>query len=153
MSLRQPLPALCVCLLLGPPGAVQAEPNPEQHYEVQATASKQVGVGERGQVTVAIKTKGGAYVSDEAPLKLELRGKQVKLAKGAAEPAPTVKFGYADAIVQPSSGKKPDPSFQAAVVGETKGSGAVDADLTFFICTENLCLRQKKALSLPVEVQ
>ena len=32
------------------------------------------------------------------------------------------------------------------------GKGTVEAKLTFFICTEQLCARQKKTISVPVEV-
>ncbi len=46
-----------------------------------------------------------------------------------------------------------DPRFEVPFTAAAAGKGAVDAKLTFFICTEKLCARQQKTFSIPVEVQ
>lgn len=106
-------------------------------YEVstEGTTTK-VKAGEAGKVVVAIKLKGGAHVSDEAPLKLELSSQQAKLSKD--------KLTLADSI------GKPEPRFEVPFTAQ--GATTIDAKMTFFICTEKLCSRQTKQLSLNVEV-
>lgn len=103
--------------------------------------------GEKGKVVIAIVTKPGAHVSDEAPLKLELSSKSGKLDKQ--------KLTLADSVNKKAEGSKdyPTPKFEIGYAPAGKGSGAVDAKLVFFVCTDKLCARQSKNLSLPVDVQ
>jgi hypothetical protein len=49
--------------------------------------------------------------------------------------------------------KYPDPRFEVPIAATGTGPGAVEAKLTFFICTADLCLRQQKTLSVPVRVE
>lgn len=123
------------------------EADPSKFYEVTTSGSTtSLKAGESGKVVIAIKVKDGAHVSDEAPLKIELSSKQSKLAKE--------KLTHADSLNQKSEGDSdyPDPRFEVAFTPSTQGPTSVEAKLTFFICTEKLCARQTKQLSLPVEV-
>jgi hypothetical protein len=108
-------------------------------YEVttEGTTAK-LKAGDTGKVVIAIKAKGGAHVSDEAPLKIELSSKQSKLSKE--------KLTLADAV------DKAAPRFEVPFTPTAQGPTTVEAKMTFFICTEKLCSRQTKNLSLPVEV-
>ncbi len=101
----------------------------------------------QGTVKIAITTKEGAHVSDEAPLKIELSSKEAKLDKQ--------KLAYTDSLAKKGEGGKahPDPRFEVGFTAAAKGKATVEAKLTFFICTDKICARQTKALSLPVEVQ
>ncbi|MBK9177924.1 MAG: hypothetical protein IPM46_16670, partial [Flavobacteriales bacterium] len=84
--------------------------------------------------------------SDEAPLKIELSSKESQLAKE--------KLTLADSLNKKKDGEKdyPDPRFEVGFTPHTQGPTTVEAKMTFFICTEKLCSRQTKNLSLPVEV-
>ncbi|MEW5740798.1 MAG: hypothetical protein AB1938_17855 [Myxococcota bacterium] len=124
-----------------------AEVDVKTLYDVTTEGtSTQVKAGEKGKVAIAIKTKEGAHVSDEAPLKIELSSKEAKLDKQ--------KLAYADSLAKKGEGEKspPDPRFEVAFTAP-KGKATVEAKLTFFICTDKICARQTKSLSLPVEVQ
>lgn len=118
-----------------------AETDLASFYEVTTDGtSTKLKAGETGKVIIAIKSKNGAHVSDEAPLKIELSSKQSKLGKE--------KLTLADSL----NAKKEDPRFEVPFTPTAHGSSTVEAKVTFFICTEKLCSRQVKNLSFPVEV-
>ncbi|NVJ00469.1 hypothetical protein HV824_20430 [Myxococcus sp. AM009] len=123
-----------------------ADVDPTSLYEVSTEGtSTQVKAGEKGTFVLAIKTKAGAHVSDEAPLKLEVKGSQVTPAKE--------KLVLADSVAKKAEGQDfADPRFEVPFTTAAAGKGTVDAKLVFFICTEKLCARQQKTFSLPVEV-
>lgn len=119
--------------------AFAAEVDPSTLYELSTQGSSQkLKAGEQGKFVLEIRVKDGAHVSDEAPLKLAVSGQKVKPGKD--------KLTLADSV------GKPNPRFEVPVTAETAGKGAVDAKLTFFICTDKLCARQQKDVSVPVEV-
>jgi hypothetical protein len=127
---------------------VQAEGqvDPATLYEVSTEGtSTKVKAGEAGVFVLSIKSKPGAHVSDEAPLKLELKGTQVSPAKE--------KLALADSVAKKAAGQEfVDPRFEVPFKASAAGKGTLDAKLTFFICSEKLCARQQKTFSIPVEV-
>src|SRR5690349_17239115 len=113
--------AACVCAWTG---LAWADEKVESLYQISTEGSSvEVRMGTPGKVVLEIRAQEGAHVSDEAPLKIELQGRAVKLAKE--------KLTLAD-----SPGRK--PRFEVPVEGVQVGSGAVEAKMTFFICTEKL---------------
>ena len=122
------------------------EVDPASLYELSTEGSStKVKSGDKGTFVLAIKTKGGAHVSEEAPLKLELKGAQVTPAKE--------KLGREDSVTKKAAGQAfVDPRFEVPFTAAAAGKGSVDAKLTFFICTEKICARQQKTVSVPVEV-
>jgi len=121
------------------------EIDPTTLYELSTEgSSKAVKSGDKGTFVVAIKTKKGSHVSDEAPLKFELSGKNLKPQKE--------KLTIADAVGKKVSGGFTDPRFEVPFTAESAGPGGVDAKLTFFICTEKICAKQQKTVSVPVQV-
>ena len=123
-----------------------ADVDPASLYEVSTDGtSTQVKAGEKGTFVLAIKSKAGAHVSDEAPLKLEVKGTQLTPAKE--------KLSLSDSVAKKAEGQEfADPRFEVPFTAAAAGKGSVDAKLTFFICTEKICARQQKTFSLPVEV-
>ncbi len=125
----------------------QGQPvDPTTLYELTTQGSSQkIKAGSKGTFVVALKTKNGSHVSGEAPFKIEVSGKGVKPDKE--------KLSLADAVE-----KKPvpdgvvDPRFEVPFTAASVGRAAVDAKLTFFICTAKICARQQKTLSVPIEV-
>ena len=117
-----------------------AEQDVGNFYEVTTTGTTaKLKAGETGKVIISITAKNGAHVSDEAPLKIELSSKQSKLGKE--------KLTLTD-----SKTGAANPRFEVPFTPTAQGPTTVEAKLTFFICTEKLCSRQTKNLSLPVEV-
>lgn len=120
--------------------------DPRTLYEITSpTSAQRVKAGSKGSVAVAIKTKNGSHVSGEAPFKLEVSGKGVKPEKE--------RLSLADAVdKRPVDNGVADPRWEIAFLAPSPGHGEVDAKLTFFICTEKICARQQKTVSIPVDV-
>jgi hypothetical protein len=123
------------------------ETDPSTLYEVSTEGtSAKVKAGEKGVFVLSIKSKAGAHVSDEAPLKLQVKGTQLTPAKE--------QLGREDSVAKKAEGQAfVDPRFEVPFTAAVAGKGSVDAKLTFFICTEKICARQQKTVSIPVEVQ
>lgn len=120
--------------------------DPKTLYELTTQGSSQkVKAGGRGTLVVAIKNKSGSHISTEAPFKIEVSGRGLQPAKGQLRLADAVeKRAVPDGVA--------DPRFEVAFAASAPGRGEVDANLTFFICTEKICARQQKAISLLVDV-
>jgi hypothetical protein len=124
--------------------ALAADTDIASFYEVSTEGtSTRLKAGDTGKVIISIKSKNGAHVSDEAPLKIELSSKQGTLGKE--------KLTLADSVSNKTD-KKADPRFEVPFTPTAHGNSTVEAKMTFFICTEKQCARQVKNLSLPVEV-
>lgn len=125
----------------------EGQPDPSTLYELSTEGSStQVKAGEQGTFVLSIKTKSGSHVSDEAPLKLELKGTQLTPAQE--------KLAMKDSVAKKPAGQAfADPRFEVPFKATSAGQGTVEARLTFFICSEQLCARQQKTLSVPVQVQ
>lgn len=124
----------------------EGQVDPTTLYEVSTEGtSAKVKAGEQGVFVLSIKSKQGAHVSDEAPLKLELKGTQVSPAQE--------KLTLKDSVAKKAAGQQyADPRFEVPFKAQAAGKGTLEAKLTFFICSEQLCSRQQKTFSLPVEV-
>jgi hypothetical protein len=141
-----PLAALWVALAWTQARAAD-EVDPSAFYDVSTEGtSTKVKAGEKGVFVLSIKSKTGAHVSDEAPLKLQVKGTQLTPAKE--------QLGREDSVAKKSEGQTlVDPRFEVPFTAAAAGKGTLDAKLTFFICTEKLCARQQKTFSVPVEVE
>ncbi|HZA51332.1 MAG TPA: hypothetical protein VE549_11375 [Myxococcaceae bacterium] len=126
--------------------ALAKDVDPSTLYEVTTRGStEKLKAGETGSFVLQISPKPGAHVSDEAPLRLELKGQNVKVEKA--------KLTLADSVAKKAEGQKyQNPRFEVPVTAAGAGKGSVDGKLVFFICTENLCARQQKTLSVPIEI-
>ena len=128
--------------------ALAAEVDPTTLYKIttDGTTAK-VAPGKKGTLVLEIQSLKGAHVSDEAPLRIQLSG------TGAVSPE-KAQLVYGDSVRKPSASVKyPDPRFEVPLAAQGKGPGTVEAKMTFFVCTEQLCLRQQKTLSVPVTVE
>lgn len=124
----------------------EGQVDPSTLYEVSTEGtSTRVKAGEQGVFVLSIKSKQGAHVSDEAPLKLVLTGTQLAPAQE--------KLALKDSVAKKAAGQAfVDPRFEVPFKATAAGKGALEAKLTFFICSEQLCARQQKTFSVPVEV-
>ena len=135
-----------VWLLACPLARASDEVDPSKLYDLSTAGSTQkLKLGDKGTVVIAITAKPGAHVSDEAPIKIELSGANLKLAKQ--------KLTAADSLAKKDPAKEGvSPRFEVPFTGAAAGKGTLEAKLSFFICTDKLCARQQKTLSVPVEV-
>ncbi len=125
-------------MLLSAP-AVASEPEVVNFYEVSTEGSTaRLKAGESGRLVIAITSKNGGHISEDAPLKIELSSRQSTLAKN--------RLTRADSVV------KGDPRFEVGFTPTAQGPTSVEANLTFFVCSEKQCTRQTKSLSFAVEV-
>jgi hypothetical protein len=146
------LAALALALAL--PAAAQA-PDVTKLYQVTTDGSTtKLGAGQKGKLVLSIKLSPSAHVSDEAPLKIALSG-----TNGAVPEKATL--AYPDQVSKkPADQKYANPvvfevPFAVEVPADAKVksvSAAVNVKMTFFVCTEQLCSRQQKEVSLPVQV-
>ena len=141
--MRSPLLSLLVLLA---PAAWAADPDPAGLYTVTTDGTSTVlKPGTSGKLVLSIHTSAGAHISEDAPMKLTLTG------SGGVEPAKAT-LGRSDAKAVRKPDGAIDPRFEVPLTANSKGQGAVEAKLTFFVCTETLCSRQQKTLSVPVTV-
>jgi len=117
-----------------------APTDPKTLYSMEVSAAP-VQSGEASKVHIAIRTVDGAEVKEETPFraKLEATG---PLALRQTE------FGYADHARLEGGG----PVFEFPVDTTGAGQGEVKADMTFFVCMAEACLRTTEQLSIPVPV-
>lgn len=122
------------------------EVDPATLYELSTEGtSKSVRAGQQGTFVLTIRTRGNSHVSDEAPLKLELASASLKLNKA--------KLVLADSVAKKEPGKQyAEPRFEVPFTAAAAGKTTLEGKLSFFICTEKLCARQQKTLSIPVDV-
>jgi len=124
------------------PGYVAGEvpEDPKTLYRVMASADE-AKAGEPGTMRLAIQPVEGALVKAETPF----RGKLA--AKG---PISVLKeeFAYEDRTEEVGGG----PVFAIPFEAKEAGEGTIDADLTFFVCVAEACMRTTETVSVPVLV-
>lgn len=132
---------LCGVALAQPPA------DPASLYELVAEpAAESARSGEPVKLRIAIRSKQGAYVSNEAPLRIDLSAQNATPAKERLTRADAIAAGA------PTGQKPADPSWEAAYTAGDPGTATLEAKIAFFICTENLCARQQRTVSVPVQV-
>ncbi|MGO8968305.1 MAG: hypothetical protein ACLQDQ_01900 [Myxococcaceae bacterium] len=137
---------LLLLLVLAAPAAWASDPDPSSLYVISTEGSTTVlKAGTPGTFVLSIHTSAGAHISEDAPMKLTLSG------SGGVEPKKS-SLSRTDAKSVPKPEGSADPRFEVPLAASSKGQGSVEAKLTFFVCTETLCSRQQKTLSLPVTV-
>ncbi len=126
---------LALLLLASPPDVSNA-------YKIETSPVVKVKKGETGKARVEVVPRSDAHVSPDAPISLTVHsGPAVKLAKE--------KLGRAEAHETAAKGVEFEVPFTAA----SAGSDEVKGTLSFFICTEKLCEKQKRDVSLAVLVE
>ncbi len=118
------------CLVVAPAFAeADAHADAAKAYKIETSqAPLKVKKGEKGQAKVTVVPRSDAHVSPEAPLSVTIS---------------------ADAKATEAKGVEFDLPF----VGKQAGKDELKAQVTFFICTEKLCERQKREVALAVVVE
>jgi hypothetical protein len=123
-------------------GLLAAAPDVSGTYRIETPKVLKVKKGETAHAKVEVVPRSDAHVSPEAPISLAMTsGAGLKLSKD--------KLGRADAKATQAKGVEFDVPFTAAAAGKDELKGT----LSFFICTEQLCEKQKREIAMAVEVQ
>jgi hypothetical protein len=123
-------------------GLLAASPDVSGTYRIEATKALKVKKGETATAKVEVVPRSDAHVSPDAPISLALTtGPGLKLAKE--------KLGRGDAKETKGKGVEFEVPFTAAAAGKDEVKGT----LSFFICTEKLCEKQKREIAMAIEVQ
>jgi len=119
---------------------VAAPPDVSKAYRIETPKVLKVKKGEAATARVEVVPRSDAHVSPDAPISLTVSA-------GPAVTLPKQKLGRAEAHETAAKGVQFDVPFTASARDELKGT------LSFFICTEKLCEKQKREIALAVEVE
>ncbi|TMA25713.1 MAG: hypothetical protein E6J78_16530 [Deltaproteobacteria bacterium] len=120
-----------------------AAPDVSGTYRIE-TSKAPIKVKKGGQASahVEVVPRADAHVSPDAPISLTVSsGPAVKIAKA--------KLGRPEAKETKARGVE----FEVPFTAQNAGKDEIKGTLSFFICTEQLCERQKRELALAVEVE
>jgi hypothetical protein len=136
------LVAATLTLVALPAVAGEAGEEAAKAYKIETTTALKLKKGEKGDAHVTIVPRSDAHVSPDAPISMALSaGPKVELAK--------TKLGRPDGTATPQKGV----DFAIPVTAAAVGKDEVKGQLSFFICTEKLCERQKRDVTVPVTVE
>ncbi len=117
-----------------------AAPDVSGTYRIEAPKVVKVKKGAAAHARIEVVPRSDAHVSPDAPISLSLSaGPSLKLEKQ--------KLGRPEAKETKEKGVAFEVPFTAAGNEELKGS------LSFFICTETLCERQKREIVVQVDAE
>ena len=109
-------------------------------YRIETSQVVKVKKGAQGLARIEVVPRADAHVSPDAPISLAVKGgPAVRLVKET--------LGRAEAQETKGKGVAFDVAFTAAGKDELKGQ------LVFFICTDALCERQKREVTVRVEAE
>jgi hypothetical protein len=141
-SMQKILLAAAFLVFAAPAFANESAEQAASAYKIETTSSLKLKKGEKGDAHVTIVPRSDAHVSPDAPLSMSLSsGPAIKLAK--------TKLGRGDGTATPRQGM----DFTIPVTAAASGKDEVKGQLSFFICTEKLCERQKRDVTVPVTVE
>jgi hypothetical protein len=143
--MRNWMTGLALAALASAPALAEGDAHADaaKAYRIETSqAPLKVKKGEKGQARVAVVPRSDAHVSPEAPLSMTVSA-------GPALDLPKQKLGRTDAKPTDAKGVEFDVPF----VGKQAGKDELKAQMTFFICTEKLCERQKREVALAVVVE
>ncbi|AKU91693.1 hypothetical protein [Vulgatibacter incomptus] len=118
-------------------------PDPKTLYRVETSAAPiEVKQGQNGTLQLAIRPVDGARVKAETPFRATLE------ASGPVT-LPKTELAYEDS----ARVEKEGPVFEIPFAAKDEaGKGAIDADLTFFVCVAEACMRTTEQVSVAVVV-
>lgn len=111
-------------------------------YELStAGTDAHVKVNAEGKFALVITPKNGKKIHPDAPLEVTFKpSKGVKPQKG--------KLGRADIVDKNAK----EPRVVTSVRGEKAGATTMDADVSFFLCTDSWCQRMSDRISVAITV-
>ena len=134
------LPLLITLTLLGGAPLQAAEEKPDPLYKINYQTKAPVKASASSGCNLTITPKEGWVLKTETPFKALLSATEdIEL--------PQVKFSSKDFVDAKAAPKTILTSFTA----KKAGAHSIDASLTFFVCSETICKRQKDAAKCTFE--
>ncbi len=109
---------------------------------VKATITPSVAVGKSAKIDIRFSVPSGSHISPDAPLAIKLKGPD-----GLKFDKPVLH--YADAV--PPAGNA--PRFVDGATASAAGEADIEAVMTFYVCTADLCNRQSQTEHLHLSVK
>jgi hypothetical protein len=111
--------------------------------DVEMKGPAKITKGKSGELEVTISARDGWKLSLEAPLSIKLSAPgNLSLKK--------TKLGVKDAA--PDKAKR-NYSFPTTITGTASGAAKVEANVTYFMCTEEVCKRFKAKKEIALQVK
>lgn len=105
-------------------------------------SSAEVAIGQDGVIKLVLTPKNGTKIHPQAPLEVKLSQPEgIKLEKR--------KLGRSDIADKEAK----EPALQTELSGQKAGSYNVDADVSFFLCTDEWCQRMTDRVSIAIKVK
>lgn len=118
-------------------------PDPKTLYTAELKlSSADVKAGEGGTVVLSVRPKAGAHVKGETPFK-------ALLAATGPVTIEKTELGFKDHTSIVEEGPVFEVPFKASAAGE----GKLDADLSFYVCIAEACVKTTEKLSTAVTVK
>jgi len=126
-----------------PEGRVADDKATKDDYELDTGGTDaKLKVGGTGSFSLVVKPKNGKKVHPDAPLEVSLKDpKGLKLGKS--------KLGRNDVVDKASK----SPELKTSLRGEKAGTYTVEANVSFFLCTDAWCQRMSDKVAVPVTVE
>lgn len=146
---RALLASLSLLLALAPAMAAAGEGAPKKKeratkddYELDVSGTtEELKPGEAGRFSLVIRPKNGTKVHPQAPL-------EVKLKATAGLEVEKPKLSRKE-IANPG---EPAPELKTGVRAIREGDQAIEADVSFFLCTDEWCQRMTDRVNVPIKV-
>lgn len=120
--------------------AAERAPEPAKEYRIELSQPRAMTVGASTDCVLTITPSAPWVLKRETPFEAKLTASEgLKLGKS--------KLGAKD-FVDPKTSAK---SVKTACVASTAGSHTLSADLTFFLCTDEICKRMTDRLQASVD--
>ena len=134
---------VCSLILAATALAEDAKPKPEDLYNIIYTGDKDgAKVGTESQCKLTITPKGERVLKKETPFKAMLSGSE-------GLEIPKTKYTAKD-FVDP---KTPHKTIQTTFKSTTAGAQVLKADVSFFLCTAEICQRYKDTAQCKIEAK
>ncbi len=142
MKIARTLAALAL-LAAAAAARADAASDAAQSYRIEtAGTTTSVAVGKPGKIVLSIVPVTKVHVDPRAPLKITLEASPgVALARTS--------LGKGDAVDPKSEGRR----FEIPFTAEKAGKHEAKADLDFFICSDQWCVKQVRDVTVPVDVK
>jgi hypothetical protein len=112
-------------------------------YELDTSGTVQkIKAGETGAFSLVLKPKNGKKIHPDAPLEVTFKN------NAGVKPAKQ-KLGRGDVADKASK----SPEIKTTLTGEKAGSHTLEANISFFICTDAWCQRMTDRIQVPITVE
>ena len=138
--MRSMLSVAVVAVVMMGASCARAGGRTDHLFSVETQGPGKVAAGQKGTAEIQIKVKPDGHISEEAPLKAQVAGKNLHPGKD--------KLAKSDAVY-----KDGGATLSVPFTATQKGEGALQADVTFYMCSKDICEKQERKVSIPVTVQ